>query len=221
MSDKIISLATRRRKRLAIEWRDEQGAPHVGGTYDAWVEIDGSLVLRIARGATTYEKDSLRFGTEERTVFEARPDAYETRIPADAARTFFNAMFRLGNASRKRMETLRGVYEWRCTPFADGTFMVKHAHRHGCFEPFKPKLRKGLVATGKILEDITGHKFEERAQAMVAPTCVACGRVIQVGETAYREKRNPHGRAWPDAVICGGCITNAPREGVRDAGGAT
>lgn len=215
---KVISLADRRRDPLDIQWRERTDAPASRDRYDAWIETDGSLVMRIAAEHAHYQKRPAEYGPEDGPpVFTARGNSYEVRIPADVAKEWFQDMSRLGNVSRVTTEKRRGFYDWRCTPSGDGTYTVKHTWRTSVFEPFKPKLRKGWVATGET-EQTSWGTVTKREEAMVAPFCVACARVIQIGEVAYREQRNPHGRNWPDAVICGGCITRAPGEGIREAG---
>lgn len=220
MSNKVVSLADRRREALGIQWRERSDAPAVRDRYDAWVETDGSLVMRIGAEHARYEKQAAEYGAENGpTVFKARGNAYEVRIPADVAKEWFDDMRRLGNVSRITTETRRGMYEWKCRPNGDGTFTVWYAYRTAVFEPFRPKLRRAMVPNG-VVHESDGYRFEGRKEAMVAPNCHVCRRVIQIGETAYREQRNPHGRAWPEAVICSGCIQKAPGEGIREAGGA-
>lgn len=217
MSDKVISLAARRRKRLGITWSGMWGKPVNRAAYDAWIEADGSLVLRFEPSAIESKTSGAFTNTETgEKVFGVRAGG-EVRIPADVAKQWFDDMRDFGIASRQITETRRGVYEWRFTPNGDGTFLVKHAYSSGVFVPFKPRLRKGMVGTGETSVDLTGHRFEIRTRGMVAPTCEVCRRVIQVGETAYRERRNPHGRAWADVVICSGCVTKAPQSGIREA----
>lgn len=215
---KVISLAARRRKRLGLSSWGMFGKPVNRPSYDAWLEADGSLVLRFDPAAVELNKAGGSFTDAEtgKPTFTLRDEGHEVRIAADVAEQWFKDMTSLGIASRKIAETRRGVYEWRFEPIGDGTFRARHAHRAGIFEPFKPKLRERYVGTGEI--EYTGWgKFERREKRKVAPTCEVCRRVIQVGETAYRERRNPSGRAWADAVICSGCIAQAPQAGLREA----
>lgn len=215
---KVISLAARRQKRLGLSWYGMHGHPVNRDAYDAWIEPDGSLVLRFEPAAVDTSKRGGSFTNAEtgEPTFTVRPEGHEVRIPADVAKQWFEDMQSFGIASRRIAETRRGVYEWRCEPRGDGTYTVQHAYRRGIFEPFRPRLRKTMVGTGRLVEGLCGP-FEEREERMVAPVCEACRRVIQVGETAYHERRNPGGRAWPDAVICRDCIECAPQAGLQDA----
>ncbi len=220
MSPKVISLAARRRERLDIQWRDHLDAPVNRERYDAWVEVDGSLMLRVGAEFVQHQQRSTTYGPDDGPpVFAARGDAYEMRVPAEVAAQWFKDMERLGICSRRTTETRRGVYTWQFTPRGDGTFTAKHAHRTGILEPFRPKLRNREILTGKVVEGLTG-KVPELDIAKRAPLCEVCNRVIQPGETAYRERRDPSGRTWPTAVICSTCIQRAPAAGIREAGGA-
>jgi len=221
MSDKVISLAARRQKRLGLSWYGMHGRPVNRPAYDAWIEPDGSLVMRFDPQAVDASKHGGSFTSAEdgTPTFTVRPAGHEIRIAADVARQWFDDMQSFGIASRRIAETRRGVYEWRCDPRGDGTYLVRHAHRRAVFEPFKPRPRKTMVGTGKIVEGVCG-RFEERAHAMVAPSCIACRRVIQGGETAYHEQRNPGGRAWPGVVICSTCIKRTVERGVHEVTGA-
>lgn len=214
----VISLARRRRERLGLTWSGMWGQPVNRDAYDAWIETDGSLVFRFDPAAVGDAKAGSFTNADTGEPFFRIRAGVEFRVPADVAKQWFDDMQSFGIAARQIAETRRGVYEWRCTPIGDGTYRVKHAHQTAVFVPFKPRLRKGLVGTGEVTTDVTGTKYEQQRRAMVAPTCI-CRRVIQVGETAYRERRNPHGRAWPNVVICSDCIQKAPREGLADAGG--
>lgn len=217
MSGKVISLASRRRKRLGLTSWGIHGKPVNRPAYDAWIEADGSLMLRIDPSAVELHKAGGSFTDAEtgEPTFTLRDEGHEIRIAADVAKQWFDDMTSLGIAARRIAETRRGVYEWRFEPIGDGTFRASHAHRAGVFEPFRPNLRARYVGTGEI-EDNGWGKFERREKRKVAPTCEVCRRVIQVGETAYRERRNPSGRAWADAVICTECVTKAPQTGLQE-----
>lgn len=223
MSGNVISLAQRRTKRLGLTWSGMWGKPVNRDAYDAWIEADGSLVLQLDPAVVRDAKGGAFTNAEtEEAVFRIR-NGLEFRIPADVAKAWFDDMRDFSIAARQIAETRRGVYEWRCTPSDDGAYRayrVEHAHRSAVFVAFKPRLRKRLVGTGEATTDIAGMRFEERKWAMVCPSCEVCDRAIQVGETAYRERPNPSGRAWPTAIICSTCIQRAPGEGIREAGGA-
>lgn len=221
MSATVISLAQRRTKRLGLTWSGMWGKPVNRDAYDAWIEADGSLVLQLDPAVVRDSKGGAFTNAEtEEAVFRIR-NGLEFRIPADAAKAWFDDMRDFSIAARQIADERRGVNEWRCTPVGDGTYRVKHAYQAATFVPFRPRLRKGLVGTGKVDETNIGVRFEVRKEAMVAPDCDVCRRVIQIGEVAYREQRNPGGRAWPTAIICGECIQRAPGEGIREAGGAS
>lgn len=216
MSEKVVSLATRRRKRLGLVMGGMHGQPVNREAYDAWIEADGSLVLRFDMSAVEVQKGGAFTNTETgEAVFRVRANGHEVRIAADVAEQWFKDMQSFGIASRRIAETRRGVYEWQFEPIGDGAYRARHAHRVGIFEPFKPKLRKRYVGTGEV-EDNGICKFERKERRMVAPDCDVCRRVIQAGETAYRERRNSNGRAWPDAVICVDCITKTSQRGIRE-----
>lgn len=214
MTAKVISLAQRRTRHL--------GVPQYGNrpTYDVWIEADGTLYLRLDVAAVTHVKDPIAWGHDpDSPAFVARGNAYEIRIPIDQAKQWFHDMLDCHSAQRKIALTRRGFYAWRCTPRDDGTVLVEHEGRRSIFEPFKPRGRRRLRPTGKIITDGFGHEFEERAHVMVAPDCEVCRRVIQIGETAYRERRNPRGRKFGDAVLCVECAHRTPAEGLPTVGG--
>lgn len=221
MIGKVISLAARRERRLGLAPLGMYGKPVNRPAYDGWVEADGSLVLRFDPAVVDTGKVGGSFTSGDVPVFTIRPSGHEVRIPADVAAQWFDDMRSFGVASRQISETRRGVYEWRCAPREDGTFLVQHAHRRAVFEAFRPRGRRRHVPTGKLITDGFGHEFEERAPAIVAPDCEACRRVIRIGETAYREKRNPHGRAFGDAVLCAECIARSPGASLPKVGGAS
>lgn len=217
---KVISLADHRRERLAIVgWRWDSEAPVNRDKYDAWVETDGSLVLRIDAKAVTHEKRGGAFGREGETpVFRIRGDAYELRIAPIDVRQMADDIMNAAHNSRRIQEYRRGDHLWRCTPRGDGTYDVEHEQTRGVFEPFVCKLRAGHVPRGD-------DKGSERRRGVEAPKCDACRRVVQAGETMYRERREKSiygkGLAWHKfghAELCSTCIQRAPGEGIRDVG---
>jgi hypothetical protein len=211
MSGKVISLAARRTRRLSVPTYGKRDA------YDAWLEADGTLFLRFDATAITYVTEPAQWGPASGPpAFTARGNAYEIRIPTDIAAQWFHDMQDCHNTHRRVVFARCGFYLWRCKPNGDGTYTVEHEGRRAVFEPFKPRGRRELRPTGKLITDGFGHEFEERAHVVVAPDCAACGRVVQVGETAYRERRNPHGRNFGDAVICSDCVAKAPAEGLQE-----
>lgn len=217
MSGKVISLAARRTKRIGLSWWGMWGKPISRPMYDAWIEADGSLVLRFDPAAVDSSKHGGAFVDPEtdKPIFVVRSAGHEVRIPADGAADWFKDMQSFQIANRRIAETRRGVHEWRCEPIEGGRYRVTHEHRCSVFEPFKPRLRREMVRTGEVVETPWGPQHEYK-RAMVAPACAACRRVIQVGETAYREQRNPHGRNFGDAVLCVDCIRKTPGEGLRE-----
>lgn len=190
MSKKVVSLADRRRQHMAVIALDESRAN--GSFYDLWVEADGSLMMRIDKDRMVFERDGLMIGE-----FEVRADGYDLRIaPADVERfrkDFNNCVY----ASRERCAHIRGDHLWRGTPRGDGTFLVAHRHQEMVFVPFRPRLR-------------------HRRHGGRAPQCVACRRVVQIGETMYRERAAPGCyRSYGNVEICATCISSAtPRDGI-------
>lgn len=216
MSAKIISLSQRRTRHLGIPTYGKRD------TYDVWLEADGTLFFRFDVAAVTHVADPIAWGHDPKAPsFVARGNAYEIRIPVEQAEQWFHDMMSCSNEHRRVVFKRRGFYEWRCTPQSGGTFVVQHEGRRSVFEAFKPRGRRRLRPTGKTITDGFGHEFEERAHVVVAPDCAACRRVVQIGETAYREQRNPHGRNFGDAVLCGECIRKTPGEGLREVGHET
>ncbi len=108
-------------------------------------------------------------------------------------------------------------------PIGDGTYRVEHKRETAVFEPFKPGWRKGRQLRPGVEMAL---RQEDTMPVRVAPKCSTCQRVVQIGETMYRERREKNrwgnGLAWHKfgrAELCSTCIANAPNTGIADAGG--
>lgn len=216
MSGKVISLGARREKHLAMLNGGQFGGPYAREKYDAWIQADGSLVLRFHAEHVTHQKNGLTFGGGR--TFEARGDVYEVRIEAGEIRQMEQDLIWLESTSRERVARLRGDFEWRCRPLEGGLYEVEHDQRKAVFEPFRPRARKAEHLTGETTETLLGPAPVIK-RALSAPSCEACRRVVQIGEVAYRARKVKWETWFRGVVICAGCIAKAPGEGIREVGG--
>lgn len=223
---KVVSLADRRTVQTGILLCIDNGAfahPKSRSRYDAYIEQDGSLVLRLDADSVTFVKHESLFGAEP-PIFTARGNAFVFRIASIDVQTFQRDMVDLSIGCSQHAARQRGDHLWLCTAVGDGCYRVQHAQKTAVFEPFKPRLRDGLVPDGPRHES----GFQAMKSARVAPKCSACARVVQLGEVMFRERREvvkprwgapcTASRKFGGVKLCSTCISKAPREGIQEAG---